>query len=327
MNAQPADGWRMIEMASDLARQGVEFALATVVWRQAPSSGHQGARAIITADGQMHGWIGGACAEPVVVREAQRAIEARTPRLILLGAPDQFGDVPEGMMFVQMSCQSEGALQLYIEPVLPSPHLVVVGRSPMAATLVDLASGVGWRADLVDVADFKRAHVGSRTVVVVATQGHGDEEAVEQAVTAGPAFVGLVASRKRGEAILSYLADRGVSTELLERVRVPVGIDLGHTSHPEIAVSVLAELVELRAKGVLDPEPVTTMSPEPIDHHDREHNHIAEGTAIDLVCGMTVPADDTSRPFEQEGVTYFFCCPGCRVAFEKDPSAYTTVRG
>lgn len=317
----------MIEMASDLARQGVEFALATVVWRQAPSSGHQGARAIITADGQMHGWIGGACAEPVVVREAQRAIEARTPRLILLGAPDQFGDVPEGMMFVQMSCQSEGALQLYIEPVLPSPHLVVVGRSPMAATLVDLASGVGWRADLVDVADFKRAHVGSRTVVVVATQGHGDEEAVEQAVTAGPAFVGLVASRKRGEAILSYLADRGVSTELLERVRVPVGIDLGHTSHPEIAVSVLAELVELRAKGVLDPEPVTTMSPEPIDHLAREHNHIAEGTAIDLVCGMTVPADDTSRPFEQQGVTYFFCCPGCRVAFEKDPSAYTTVRG
>jgi xanthine dehydrogenase accessory factor len=324
MNAQPADGWRMIEMASDLARQGVDFALATVVWRQAPSSGHQGARAIVTADGQMHGWIGGACAEPVVIREAQRAIEDRSPRLVLLGAPDQFGDVPDGMMFVQMSCQSEGALQLYIEPVLPSPHLVVVGRSPMAATLAELASGVGWRADLVDVADFKTAHVSSKTVVVVATQGHGDEEAVEQAVSAGPAFVGLVASRKRGESILGYLADRGVSPELLERVRVPVGIDLGHTSHPEIAVSVLAELVELRAKGVLDPEPVTTMSPEPIVHH---HDHGSGGTAIDPVCGMTVPADDTSQPFEFEGETYYFCCPGCRAAFEKDPSAYTTVRG
>jgi xanthine dehydrogenase accessory factor len=324
MNAQPADGWRMIEMASDLARQGVDFALATVVWRQAPSSGHQGARAIVTADGQMHGWIGGACAEPVVIREAQRAIEDRSPRLVLLGAPDQFGDVPDGMMFVQMSCQSEGALQLYIEPVLPSPHLVVVGRSPMAATLAELASGVGWRADLVDVADFKTAHVSSKTVVVVATQGHGDEEAVEQAVSAGPAFVGLVASRKRGESILGYLADRGVSPELLERVRVPVGIDLGHTSHPEIAVSVLAELVELRAKGVLDPEPVTTMSPEPIVHH---HDHGSGGTAIDPVCGMTVPPDDTSRPFEFEGETYYFCCPGCRAAFEKDPSAYTTVRG
>jgi xanthine dehydrogenase accessory factor len=326
MNAQPADGWRMIEMASDLARQGVDFALATVVWRQAPSSGHQGARAIITADGQMHGWIGGACAEPVVIREAQRAIEDRSPRLVLLGAADQFGDIPDGMMFVQMSCQSEGALQLYIEPVLPSPHLVVVGRSPMAATLVELASGVGWRAELVDVADFKSAHVGSRTVVVVATQGHGDEEAVEQSVNAGPAFVGLVASRKRGEAVLGYLADRGLSPELLERVRVPVGIDLGHTSHPEIAVSVLAELVELRAKGVLDPEPVTTMSTQPIVHH-HDHEHGSGTTAIDPVCGMTVAADDTSRPFEHDGETYYFCCPGCRAAFEKDPSAYATVRG
>ncbi len=326
MNAQPADGWRMIEMASDLARQGVEFALATVVWRQSPSSGHQGARAIITSEGQMHGWIGGACAEPVVIREAQRAIQDRTPRLILLGAPEQFGDVPEGMMFVQMSCQSEGALQLYIEPVLPSPHLVVVGRSPMAATLVELAAGVGWRAELVDVTDFKGAQVGDRTVVVVATQGDGDEEAVEQAVIAGPAFVGLVASRKRGEAVLGYLADRGVSPELLEQVRVPVGIDLGHTSHPEIAVSVLAELVELRAKGILDPEPVAILGPEPAAHH-HEHGDESAGTAIDPVCGMTVGADDTSRPFDHDGVTYYFCCPGCRAAFEKDPSAYTTVRG
>jgi xanthine dehydrogenase accessory factor len=327
MNAQPADGWRMIEMASDLARQGVEFALATVVWRQAPSSGHQGARAIITAEGQMHGWIGGACAEPVVIREAQRAIEDRTPRLILLGAPEQFGDVPDGMMFVQMSCQSEGALQLYIEPVLPSPHLVVVGRSPMAATLVELAAGVGWRADLVDVPEFKSAGVGSRSVVVVATQGHGDEEAVEQAVSAGPAFIGLVASRKRGESVLGYLADRGISRDLLDRVRVPVGLDLGHTSHPEIAVSVLAELVELRAQGVFDPQVVPATSPAQAEHDHSAHDHPTPGTAIDPVCGMTVTADETGRPFEYEAETYYFCCPGCRVAFEKDPAAYITVRG
>ena len=321
MNSQPADGWRMIEMASDLARQGVEFALATVVWRQAPSSGHQGARAIITADGQMHGWIGGACAEPVVIREAQRAMEDRVPRLILLGNPDQFGEIPDGMTFVQMSCQSEGALQLYVEPVLPNPHLVVLGRSPMAATLAELAAGVGWRADLVDVPDFKAAHVGNRSVVVVATQGHGDEEAVEQAVTARPAFVGLVASRKRGEAILGYLADRGVPQELLDQVRVPVGIDLGHTSHPEIAVSVLAELVELRAKGALDPEPRAESHAAPVEQHHagHDHDHVAAETALDLVCGMTVPADETSRPFEYEGQTYYFCCPGCRTAFEKEP--------
>lgn len=340
MNAQPADGWRMVEKASELSRQGVEFALATVVWRQAPSSGHQGARAIITADGEMHGWIGGACAEPVVIREAQRVIADRQPRLILLGTPDQFGELPEGMMFVQMACQSEGALELYIEPVIPSPHLVVVGRSPMATTLVDLATALGWRADLVDAAKFTATDVGASSVLVIATQGHGDEEAVEQALAGQPAFIGLVASRKRGEAILGYLADRGVSRELLDQVRVPVGLDLGHTSHPEIAVAVLAELVELRAKGLLDPRSVETAVSETVpvamstgpSHGDGEahshapgpshHTEMALGTAIDLVCGMTVSADSTSRPFEFEGETYYFCCPGCRVAFEKDPASY-----
>ena len=326
----------MVEKASDLSRQGLEFALATVVWRQAPSSGHQGARAIITADGEMHGWIGGACAEPVVIREAQKVIEDRQPRLIMLGTPDQFGELPEGMTFVQMSCQSEGALQLYIEPVVPSPHLVVVGRSPMATTLVGLATALGWRADLIDAGEFTTTDVDTRSVVVIATQGHGDEEAVEQAALARPAFVGLVASHKRGEAVLGYLADRGVPRELLDRVRVPVGLDLGHTSHPEIAVAVLAELVELRAKGLLDPQSVETVAAGPVpvmlstdslhgEHHAHDHSHHAEtahGTAIDLVCGMTVPADQTSRPFEYEGETYYFCCPGCRVTFSKDPTSY-----
>jgi xanthine dehydrogenase accessory factor len=318
VNSQPVDGWRMVEKASELARQGVEFAMATVVWRQAPSSGHQGARAIITADGQLHGWIGGACAEPVVIREAQRVIEERQPRLILLGTPDQFGELPEGMVFVQMACQSEGALELYIEPVLAVPHLVVVGHSPMATTLVDLAKVLGWRADLFEATEFANADVTAASIVIIATQGHGDEEAVEQAVVGRPAFVGLVASRKRGEAVLGYLADRGVSQELLDEVRVPVGFDLGHTSHPEIAVAVLAELVELRAKGALNRRAEATEASKPVAEA------ISAGTAIDLVCGMTVPADETSRPFEFEGETYYFCCPGCRVAFEKDPAKFIT---
>jgi xanthine dehydrogenase accessory factor len=284
----------------------------------------------------MHGWIGGACAEPVVIREAQKVIEDRQPRLIMLGTPDQFGELPEGMTFVQMSCQSEGALQLYIEPVIPTPHLVVVGRSPMATTLVGLATALGWRADLVDAGRFTSTDVDTRSVVVIATQGHGDEEAVEQAALARPAFVGLVASHKRGEAVLGYLADRGVPKDLLDRVRVPVGLDLGHTSHPEIAVAVLAELVELRAKGLLEPQSMETTATRPVpvmlstaplhgegQTHDHSHHaEIAHGTAIDLVCGMTVPADQTSRPFEYEGQTYYFCCPGCRVAFEKDPTSY-----
>lgn len=312
MSGHPVDGWDVVEHAQELARRGEEFALATVVWRQGPSSGQQGSRAIVTAAGLVYGWIGGACAEPVVIREARQAIVDRESRLLLLGTPEQFGaTVPEGMTFVPISCQSEGALQVYVEPVLTSPHLVIVGRSPMAQTLSELALALGWRSDLIDGADFSAADIDARDIVVVATQGHGDEEAIEQAVAAVPAYVGLVASRRRGESVLGYLADRGVPQNLLDHVRVPIGLDLGHTSHREIAVAILAELVQLRAAGSLFPDPSAEPSAAP-----------ETAQAIDAVCAMTVPADRTSRPFEHKGVTYYFCSSGCRSAFEKNPAAY-----
>ena len=312
----PVDGWAVVERASALARQGVEFALATVVWRQAPSSGQQGSRAIITSDGSVIGWIGGACAEPIVIREAQRVIAERKPQLLLLGTPEQFGNaVPDGMRVIPISCQSEGALELYVEPVLPVPLLVVVGRSPMAETLVGLAEGVGWSARLVDWPEFVAAPVDPRALVVVATQGHGDEEAVEHAVAGRPAFVGLVASKRRAETVLGYLADRGVAPEQLDQVRAPVGLDLGHTAHREIAVAILAELVQLRASGSLavgvGAATAETPAPPPVQ-------------ALDPVCGMTVTADPSGRPFEHAGTTYYFCSAGCRQAFERDPSAYVT---
>jgi len=309
VKGDPVDSWSVIEQAADLARRGEEFALATVVWRQGPSSGHQGSRAIVTAGGEVRGWIGGACAEPVVIREAQQAIHDREPRLLLLGMPGHFGSVPDGMTFIPISCQSEGAMEVYIEPVLSTPHLVVVGKSPMARTLCDLGAALGWRSDLVDCVDFTSTDVDAGAVVVVATQGHGDEEAIGQAVAAQPAYIGLVASRARGEAVLGYLADRGVGRELLDRVRVPVGLDLGHTSHREIAVAILAELVQLRVAGQLTAERAMPL-PEP------------PSTVIDAVCGMTVTADRTHHPLEHKGVTYYFCGAGCRAAFEKDPAAY-----
>ncbi|HEU4894941.1 MAG TPA: XdhC family protein [Acidimicrobiia bacterium] len=311
MSPRGADGWRILELASELTEKGEKFAIATVVWRQGPSSGHEGARAIVTADGEIHGWIGGACAEPVVIREAQRIIADGEPQLILLGVPEDFGHVPEGMVAVPMACQSEGALQVYVEPVLSTPELVVVGRSPMATTLVDLASVLGWRAELVDSVQFAADRVDRDSIVIVATQGHDDEDTLERAIRAQPAFVGLVASRKRGETVLAHLADRGVETDLLESVRFPVGLDLGHTTHNEIAVSVLAELVALRAEGGLKAQTGGSSAHE-----------ASPGTAIDLVCGMTVTADESSRPFTYEGTTYYFCAPGCRSAFEKDPERY-----
>ncbi|HEY1627463.1 MAG TPA: XdhC family protein [Streptosporangiaceae bacterium] len=289
------DGWAVLEQAAELARRGEAFALATVVWRQGPSSSKPGSRAIITADGRVRGWIGGACAEPAVVRAAQQAIGSGDAMLLLLGDPDQFADASPAVV-IPISCQSEGALEVYIEPVLPVPRLVVVGGSPMAHTLTELAGALGWRAALISGKDFGTADADQRTMVVVATQGHDDEGVLERAVAARPAYLGLVGSRKRGTAVLGYLADRGVPQEQLDRVHVPAGLDLGRTTHVEIAVAILAELVQLRATG--------------------QASVLAEVAELtDPVCGMAVTTQSLS--LDRDGSTYYFCCAGCRDAFAK----------
>jgi xanthine dehydrogenase accessory factor len=330
------DGSEILQQAADLARRGEAFALATVVWRQGPASSHQGARAIISADGKLDGWIGGACAEPVVIREARDVIATGSARLLLLGSPEQFGypaqaagtdvsgrgqsdaDVPgparlpDGMTFVPIACSSEGALEVYIEPVLPVPHLVVIGSSPMASTLAELARALGWRADLIAGRDFTAADASERSMVVVATQGQDDEGLLERAAAARPAYLGLIGSERRGAAVLGYLADRGVDPERLAGVRVPAGLDLGPTTHREIAVAVLAELVQLRAAGALGagaPASAGTATP-----------HAASQT--DPVCGMAVDVGPASRTAEYQGRTYYFCCAGCQQAFETQPAAY-----
>ena len=308
------DSWVVLEQAAELARHGEAFALATVVWRQGPSSSKEGSRAIITAGGEVHGWIGGACAEPAVIREASRVIESGAARLLLLGSAEQFGGaVPEGMDVVPISCQSEGALEVYIEPVLPAPRLVVVGSSPMAQTLTKLAETLGWHADLIAGQDFGTEDADQRSMVVVATQGHNDEEVLERAVAARPAYVGLVGSQKRGTAVLGYLADRGVPAEQLDHVKVPAGLDLGSTTHSEIAVAILAELVQLRASGAI-PASAATPSAASADE------------AVDPVCGMTVLTGPAGLRLEHDGITYYFCCVGCRRAFENDPAAYTRAK-
>jgi xanthine dehydrogenase accessory factor len=314
------ESWEVLEKARELADRGEEFALATIVWRQAPSSGQTGARALITADGQVHGFIGGACAEPVVIREAQRVIQSREARLLFLGTTDEASAaVPDGMIYVPMSCQSEGALQVFVEPVVPVLDLLVVGRSPMVLLLAELANDLGWSARVADLPGLSADDIHERSLVVVATQGHGDEEALELCARARPAFLGLVASRKRGVSLLEYLAERSVPQELLNRVHTPVGLDLGHTSHREIAVAILAELVQMRAAGAF-----TTPAEQAA-----AARRATEGTtqAIDPVCGMTVVVDASgwsANMHEHDGTTYHFCCVGCRDRFAADPAPYLT---
>ena len=234
------DGVDVMARAVELAGAGESFALATVVWRQPPSSGQQGSRAIVTRSGELTGWVGGACAEPVLVREAGRVLESGQASLVWLGQETDFQGmhVPEGVVTIPISCQSDGALQIFIEPVMATPHVLIVGNSPMTATLIELVRDIGWRGDLVGGEEFSPESVTDSSVVIVATQGHGDEDVIEKALRADAPFIGLVASRKRGETVLGFLAEGEFSVDQIARVQVPIGLDLGHTSHREIAVSI-----------------------------------------------------------------------------------------
>ena len=311
-----------LELARERRQRGEPFVLATVVWRRAPSSGKMGSKALIARDGTVRGWLGGACAEPAVVQESMRALRDGFPRLMFLGPPEELeARKREGVLAVPIACQSEGALEVYLEPMMPTPELVAIGRSPAAEALAAMARVLGWRTVAVDeggaaedhpgadlvvgTLDLESAGVSERSFVVVATQGHYDELALERALAADPAYVGLVASRRRAESVLGYLRDRGVAEDKLRRVHAPAGLDLGPVAPDEIAVAILAEIVQLRAAGELRPDAAGSA----------EH-------VVDPVCGMAVDPSSTPHRAEHDGRTYHFCSAGCQEDFEADPGAY-----
>ena len=303
----------VLRLAGELTERGKAYALATVVWRRSPSSGQTGATALITTDRRIHGWLGGACAEPTVIREAMRMIEGGRSGLLFLGPPEELaGRARDGVVTVPIACQSEGALEVFVEPVLPVPQLVAVGRSPAAVALAGIAAGLGWRAVHVDaeageVTSLEDVPLDGSSYVVVATQGHYDEDALQRALASPAGYVGLIASRKRADAVLGYLRDRGVHEAALARVHAPAGLDLGHVRTEEIAVAVIAEIVQLRAAGRLEPPTVVAEAP-----HEE----------IDPVCGMTVEVATASLRATHEGRTYYFCSAGCLASFQADPARF-----
>src|SRR4051812_637198 len=209
--------------AVELSSRREPFALATVVWRRAPSSGRVGSKAIVLADGSVHGWLGGACALATVVREALAAMADGQPRLLFLGQADELARRSgEGLVTVPMACESEGALEVYLEPTLPTPQLVVIGRSPAVSALASMAAGIGWSVAVIDdELDLSGLGIGGASAVVVATQGHYDDLALEAALQTAAGYVGLVASAKRAASTLGLLRDRGLDDAALARVVAP----------------------------------------------------------------------------------------------------------
>ena len=246
--------------AHELSQQGVPFATATVVRAERPTSGKPGDKAIVTLDGIMYGWIGGSCAQPAVARVAREAIEQDRGRLIRI-TPEAGGDVPEGVEEVAMECFSGGTLDIYIEPQQPRPSLVLFGDLPVAQALAHLGKAMGYRVVAVDprgggamdhadeVLTDLEAAAGRLTpvsYVVVASHGHFDEEALARVLRTGVSYVGLVASRKRAQAIRGQLRERGLSEAQLARFKAPAGLDIQARRGDEIALSILAEVVQVR---------------------------------------------------------------------------------
>jgi xanthine dehydrogenase accessory factor len=308
----------ILELAVDLRRQHRPFVMATVVWRRGPTSGKQGSTAIVEADGTVHGWIGGACAAPAVLRQARNVIMNGEPCLMYMGPADELdGSNRKGVVTVPIACASEGALEVFMEPMLPQPHVVVIGRSPAVTTLVGLLEALEWRTTVVDdgavgegpnvitsLAGFNKETVGEPFAVVVATQGQYDEPALEAALSLNTGHIALVGSRKRTDSVIGYLRDQGVNQEQLDRIQAPAGLDLGEIENKEIAVAILADLVRLRALSRPKTESAT---------HEPK-------TAIDPICGMTVDIEGARFVSEISDVKTYFCCPACKNQFEKAAS-------
>lgn len=299
----------LLDRAAELQRRGEPFALATVVRCEAPTSAKPGAKALVRADGTVEGWVGGACAEPVVVREALKALADGRPRLVgLYGEQGRDPARAEGILDYMMTCHSGGTLEIYVEPYLPTPSLVLVGHGPVVEMLATLGAAAGYAvASAGDVMALDTAALGRRASVVIATHADSDEDALARVLATDAGYVSLVASRRRTTNIVARLRERGVPAERLGRFKAPAGLDLGAITPAEIAISILAEIVQHhRGDKGGEPVPVAAVPAE----------------AIDPVCGMSVDVATARHRSAAGGRITYFCCAGCKNTFERDPARY-----
>jgi xanthine dehydrogenase accessory factor len=287
------------------------FVLATVVAYKSPQSAKPGSKAIIKADGEMIGWIGGGCVQPIVLREAKQALQTGKPKLLTI-SPDEPRDDWNGVKSYRMTCEGGGSLEIYLEPFLPKPQLLIVGRSPVAQTISHLGRLLDFKvivadpeapnfpdADLV-LTDLNtvRDHINQDSFVVVATMGNGDEEGLLSVAGTRPKYLGLVASVKKSEALFEYARTTGATDEDIATFKCPAGIDLGGETLAEIALSVVAELVRIRRAGVK--EEVST-----------------KNVAVDPICGMTVDTENAKYTSVANDETIYFCCLRCKETFDR----------
>ena len=296
--------------AEELAAQGAAFATATVVRAQRPTSARAGNVALVLSDGSIDGFVGGVCAEHSVRLYAMKAMKTGEPLLVRIlptvgDAVDSDAEIKEdGAVTVQNTCLSGGAIEVFVEPVLPAPRVHIVGSTPIAAAIE--RSGPELGLDVVAAYDTAPDLQDGDLAVIVAAHGKGELDAMRRALEAGIPYVGLVASPKRGAALVEELREDGVADELLDRLECPAGLAIDARTPPEIALSILARVIQTRRSGDWEPAlkgPVAAEAPK---------------FAVDPICGMTVTAVDSTPHVEHEGETVYFCCDSCKEKFQQE---------
>jgi xanthine dehydrogenase accessory factor len=319
----------VIRRAHELDASGDAYALATVVRVDRPVSAKPGDRALVTPDGRLMGWVGGSCSEPIVIREALASLADGSARLVQIRPPGATVERDRAGVVVEVTtCESEGGMDVFVEPRRSSPRVVVVGSSPVARKVAQLAAAVGYRVEAaldspaehvpdahihLTMKELATRELGSQDAVVVATMNRYDESGLRAALATGAGYVGLVASRPRATKMMELLRSRSIDARALERIHSPAGLDLGPSTQEEIAVAILAEMVAERHRSSSQP---TELFCEPV-----------AAEAIDPVCGMSVAVTAQAISAEHDGVTYYFCGPGCRDAFLDDVERFATSAG
>ncbi|MEZ4887016.1 MAG: XdhC family protein [Chitinophagales bacterium] len=313
---------QFIDTTQKLYQNKEPFAIAFVVSREIPSSGKPGDKAVITKDGTITGWIGGGCTKGIVLKEALDAIKDGKPRLVKI-SPDGQVESKAGVMCYPMVCHSGGAVELYIEPVLPKPQLLIMGKSNVAMALARLGKGMDYpvvvAAKSVDSEGFegvnriiegelKVSDVNANTCIVVCTQGENDEDALEQALQSNAEYVSFVASRRKASAIFHTLRQRGIPLEQLERVKSPAGLNINAKLPEEVAISILAEIVQFIREERVE---ISTSK-----------NDVSSDLFINPVCNVPVQKSSAKHVINFNEKDYYFCCDGCKVAFEREPEKY-----
>ena len=312
----------MSRRAQELAAQGVAFVTATVVRAQHPTSAQAGDSAIVLGDGTVEGFVGGVCAEHSVRAYSLLAMEQDEAVLLRIlpfsaqddaaGAADQVSS-EDGAVTVQNPCLSGGAIEVFLEPVLPAPRVLVVGETPIAGAVLRIGADLGLNVVAVDgdVLDPRPDDLA----LVVAAHGRDELHTLRRGLESGLPYVGLVASRKRGDGVLGELRGDGVPKQLLDQIDVPAGIDIGARTPAEVALSILARIVAVRRAHTHGDTHAQASAHESTAASGSD-DPVSPTIAVDPICGMTVAAVASTPALEHDGEMVYFCCEGCRSKFE-----------